>query len=118
MATWIVLAAFVAVVLGYSPAPILATGALAITILAYIVAKRHSVLRLGASFAVFVAGHYFAVSAFGVLIQSGSTFELRMLRFMVSDELLAGVSSLVMLISVMIGVHGPDLKGRLTKDCQ
>lgn len=110
MAIWIICAAFVVTALGYSPAPVLAAGALVLTAMAYSVAKRSALLRMGAVFALFVAGHYYAGSAFGWLIQTGSTLELRVLRFITSDELLIGVSSAVMLISVMIGVYGPGPK--------
>jgi len=115
MAIWIICAAFIVAALGYSPAPVLVVGALVLTTMAYIVAKRRALLRMGAVFALFAAGHYYAVSAFGWLMQNGSSTEIRVLRFITSDELLIGVSSIVMLISVMIGVHGPDPKTELQK---
>jgi hypothetical protein len=107
MATWIILAALVITAFGYSPAPVLFVGAIVLTFMAYIEAKRRALLRMGIVFALFAAGHYYAVSAFGSLMRTGSSLELKVLSFIASDELLIGVASLVMLISVMIGVYGP-----------
>jgi len=115
MAIWIVCAAFVVAAFGYSPVPVLIIGALVLTFMAYIIAKRQALLRMGVVFAFFAAGHYYAVSTFGSLIQSGSSLELNVLRAIASDELLLGVASLVMLISVMIGVYGPDQKAEFKK---
>jgi hypothetical protein len=115
MATWIVCAAFVVTAFGYSPAPVLTIGALVLTFMAYIIAKRRALMRMGVIFALFAAGHYYAMSVFGQIMQSGSSPELKVLRVMASDELLLTVASMVMLISVMIGVYGPDQKAEFKK---
>lgn len=115
MAKWIVCAAFVVAAFGYSPVPVLTIGALVLTSMAYIVAKRRALLRMGVIFALFAAGHYYAVSAFGQVMQSGSSLELKILRIIASDELLLGVASMVMLISVMIGVYSPNPKAEFER---
>ena len=94
----------------YSPAPILTAGAPMLTIMAYTDAKHRPLLRMGIVLALFAAGHYYAVSAFGRLMQTGASPEIKVLRVIASEELLIGVASAVMLISVMIGVHGPASK--------
>lgn len=62
---------------------------------------RLSLRHMRVMFALFAAGHYYAVSAFGWVMQSGSSPKLNILRVIASDELLLGVASMVMLTSVM-----------------
>lgn len=78
--------------------------------MAYIEAKRWALLRMCIVFALFAAGHYYAASAFGWLMQTSASPEIKVLRVIASKDLLIGVASAVMLISVMIGVYGPGPK--------
>lgn len=115
MAIYFPLAAAIAAALGYPPTPIMAVGGLVITSAAYLVARRRALLRMGIVFAIFVAGHYYAVLSLGAALYAGESFEFKALRFVASDELLSGLSAIVMLISAMIGVYGPDQKEEFKK---
>lgn len=115
MAIYFLFAAVIAAALGYSPSPIMAAGGLVLTSAAYFVTRRRALLRMGIVFGVFVVGHYYAVLSLGPALYAGESFEFKALRFVASDELLFGLSAIVMLISAMIGVYGPDQKEEFKK---
>jgi hypothetical protein len=104
MAIWILLAVTIVGALGYSPLPIMVIGALLMVSLAYFISRHASLLRLGAAFSLFAAGSCFVGRTIASILAShATTFELKVLQIVASDELLMAMSGMVILISVMIG---------------
>ena len=117
MAILIILAALVAGSLGYSPLPIMVIGGVALSITAYKMSRNRALLRMSASLALFACGALVIKIAMGQMLANGpASFELKVLQFVTSAELIMVMSGAVMLASVMLGISGstPDATAKLT----
>lgn len=112
MAIWIILAAVVAVMFGFSLLPIMIVGAAAIVITAYIITRQATLLRLGLSFTLFAIGTFAIKVVLGPLLKDASSFELKILGFITSDDLMLTMSAVVILVSIMLGTSGSDRGSR------
>lgn len=117
MAILIILAALVAGSLGYSPLPIMVIGGVALSITAYKMSRNRALLRMSASLALFACSALVIKIAMGQMLANGpASFELKVLQFVTSAELIMVMSGAVMLASVMLGISGstPDATAKLT----
>lgn len=104
-----------AIHMGYPPVAVIVVGTVAILTLSYVVSRHPSLLRLGASFAGYTIAHVLLSRLEADVLAAASDLERAVLEFGASDNVMAVVACMVMVIAVGVGMFGTHKEDSLAE---